>query len=196
MSSIEIQMIFGVLQVTVLAVAALAALRSAKINRRNFDALRQTQARDFFLSTEARINPVRHNLVGADPALIREVYKDYDVDKLSDIECRTFPFMQAVYSHVSTIYYILEHKQLDLGLNDEDRKEILDAWKRYIIGFKNHPAMMRMHTDATKKRRDFNSSFMEMAEEELQLERDLREAPIATLWILAALWKWRRTSSD
>lgn len=130
----------------------------------NLRKFRDARATDFIIEAESKIDPLRHSLVDSSPALIRSIYGSYDIEELSDEECGAFPFMQSVYSHVSRMYYILTNERLDLGLRPDERAEVIDSWTRYLATFSEHPAMRRIHESAMR-RRDFNESFLQRAEQ-------------------------------
>jgi hypothetical protein len=49
---------------------------------------RDSRGIDLILQAESAADPLHHGLVGADPALIRSIYRNYGVDALSDDDCR------------------------------------------------------------------------------------------------------------
>jgi hypothetical protein len=77
----------------VLATAILAFISIRKF--------RQSRGIDFILNAESAIDPIRQGLLGSDPALIRNIYRNFCIENLSDEDCQAFPFMHAVYVHVS-----------------------------------------------------------------------------------------------
>src|SRR5208282_827295 len=93
-------------------------------------------------------------------------YKGFGIDDLCDDDCRVFPFMQAVYSQVSRMYFILSAKRLDYGLDRSMREEMIQAWMKELAQFKDHPAMMAMHSHAVSTG-NFNSAFLRIAVEVL-----------------------------
>lgn len=154
--------VISVIQTLLIFFAAIIAY----VNLRKF---RDARGVDFVIDAESTIDPLRHSLTGADPKLIRSIYRSYDLDDLSDEDCRAFPFMQSVYSHVSRIYYILDNGKLDLGLQKEDRDELINSWTEYLVTFRDHPAMQKIHASAMA-RRDFNQSFLTAAERLMRKE--------------------------
>ncbi len=147
--------IFNTFLVLITAILAYIAIKKT----------RQSRGIDFILEAESAIDPIRHSLVGADPSLIRNIYKDkFYLDELSDEDCQAFPFMHAVYAHVSRMYFILSARRLDHGLDANERDETIGSWTRYLVLFKDHPAMRAVHHQ-TLRDRDRNSAFIELAKE-------------------------------
>lgn len=144
----------------------------------NIQKFRQSRGIDFILDAESAIDPVRHGLVGADPALIRNIFRDkFYLEELSDEDCKAFPFMHAVYAHVSRMYFILYGDRLDYGLDAHDKDETINSWIRYLVLFKDHPAMQAVHRQ-TLRDRDRNSAFIDIATKLLGDESSL-SSPIA-----------------
>jgi hypothetical protein len=50
-------------------------------------------------------------LWGADPDLIRNIYRGFGIEGLNDDECQAYPFVYRMYSHVSRMYFILSAKR-------------------------------------------------------------------------------------
>jgi hypothetical protein len=145
---------FGAVQ-TVLVVASAVF---AWVSIRKF---RDSRGIDFILNAEGAIDPLRQSLVNASPEAIRNIYASYNLDELSDEDCRAFPFMQSTYAHASRIFYILNNRRLDLGLKRNEREELLHLWMVNLSAFDGHPAMMCMHRNA-QERRDFHENFLRM----------------------------------
>jgi hypothetical protein len=127
---------------------------------------RNSRGIDFILQAESAIDPLYQRLVGAEPDLIRNAYRGFGVDDLSDEDCRIFPFMHGVYSQVSRMYFILSAKRLDYGLDGQLRKEMIQAWVRELEQYRGHSAMRVMHRHAIQVR-NFNTAFLQLAEEVL-----------------------------
>jgi hypothetical protein len=125
---------------------------------------RNSRGIDFILEAESAIDPLYHKMVGAEPALIRNAYRSYGIAKLSDENCRVFPFMHVVYSQVSRMYFILSAKQLDYGLDQSMRAEMIKGWVSELEQYKHHPAMIAMHRHAIQAE-NFNSAFLRLASE-------------------------------
>jgi hypothetical protein len=70
--------------------------------------------------------------------------------------------MFSLYSHVSRMCYILTNRQLDLGITSKARTEVVDLWMKYLALFKDHPAMIKVHSNA-QVHRDYNEPFLELA---------------------------------
>ncbi|MER7283919.1 hypothetical protein ABT369_56855 [Dactylosporangium sp. NPDC000244] len=124
---------------------------------------RASRGIDFVLQAESAGDSLVHDLVGADPALIRGIYRSFDLERLSDDDCRSFPFMYGTYIHVSRMYFILSNSKLDYGLTGEDRDQLISAWVNDLSAFKGHPAMEIVHEKALS-RRNFNAKFIELAD--------------------------------
>jgi hypothetical protein len=125
---------------------------------------RNSRGIDFILEAEGAIDPLYHRMVGAEPVLIRSIYRSYGIEKLSDENCRVFPFMHVVYSQVSRMYFILSAKQLDYGLDPSMREEMIQSWVKELEQYKHHPAMIAMHRHAIRTE-NFNSAFLRLAGE-------------------------------
>jgi hypothetical protein len=148
-------LIFTGIQTIFVAAAAMIAI----VNLRKF---RDARGVDFIINAESTIDPLRHGLSSADASVIRSVYKGYMLEDLTEDDCRAFPFMQSVYSHVSRMYFILCNDRLDLGLHSSEREQLVESWTRYLVLFKDHPAMKKMHANAIKNK-DFNKPFLDLA---------------------------------
>lgn len=123
---------------------------------------RDSQGVNFIIEAESKLDPLRHQLVGADADLIRSVYSIYDLSSLSDVDCRAFPVMESIYTQTSRLYYILTSRNMDLGLNESQRAELIREWALYLALFKTHPAMIIMHQHSIISR-DFNAGFLDFA---------------------------------
>lgn len=145
----------------------------------NIRKFRDARGVDFVINAESTIDPLRHSLINLPPALIRNVYGIYELADLADIDCQAFPFMQSLYSHVSRIYFIVTNPHLDLGLNKQEKEQLIDSWTRYLVLFKTHPAMMKIHYSALRNR-DFNEPFLKKVAELLgELPQEVDGSPQA-----------------
>jgi hypothetical protein len=125
---------------------------------------RNSRGIDFVLEAEGAIDPLYHKLVGEEPALIRNAYRSFGIQDLSDDDCRVFPFMHVIYSHISRMYFILSARQLDYGLTQVLREEMTQAWVKELVQYRDHPAMVAMHRHAVRTG-NFNSAFLRLAGE-------------------------------
>jgi hypothetical protein len=110
--------LFSGLQTIVIITAAILAWV-------NIIKLGHSRGIDFVINAESTIDPLRHSLLGADPTLIRNIYSNFDLSKLSDDDCRAFPFMQSLYSHVSRMCFLMTNSRIDLGLSKSARQELI-----------------------------------------------------------------------
>ena len=154
----QVQIVVLVLT-TVQTIVILATVIVAWISLKKF---RDSQGVNFLIEAEGKIDPLIHQLVGADSDLIRSVYSTFDLSNLSDTECRAFPVMQSLYIQVSRLYHILTSRSLDLGLTESQRVELIREWTSYLSLYKTHPAMIKMHQHAMTVR-DFNEEFLDFA---------------------------------
>lgn len=144
------------------AVQAIVVVASAALAWVSIRKFRDSRGVDFVLNAESAIDPLRQSLVNAPVAVIRNVYRAYNLDDLSDEDCQAFPFMQSLYSHVSRICYILTSRRLDLGLHESERRDLIESWMKYLSLFRSHPAMAKIHASALVHR-DFNEAFLSLA---------------------------------
>lgn len=126
--------------------------------------LRNSRGVDFILQAEGAVDPLHYGLVGAEPEIIRSVYRAFDLDLLDDADCRDFPFMYSIYTHASRMHYIMSAKRFDYGLSAFQREETKRAWTNDLLLFIDHPAMKTVHQHALRLR-NYNSSFLQLAEE-------------------------------
>lgn len=125
---------------------------------------RNSRGIDYILNAEGVVDPMHHELVGADPALIRSIYRGYEIDDLTDVDCRSFPFMYSIYVHVSRMHFLISSPSLDLGLSVQTRASEIEKWLRDLALYKNHPAMVAVHRTAMRSG-NFNPQFMRLADD-------------------------------
>ena len=135
----------------------------------NIRKYRNSRAIDFILNAESSIDPLHHALVGGDPALIREIYRNHGARNLSDTDCQAFPYMYSVYAHISRMYFILSAQNLDYGLSRRLREITIETWSRDLALYKDHPAMRALHEEALRSA-NFNESFLRLADDLLRLD--------------------------
>jgi ubiquinone/menaquinone biosynthesis C-methylase UbiE len=153
----------ALLSLALSVINTLLVLITASLAYVSIQKFRQSRGIDFILDAESAIDPIRHGLVGADPSLIRNIYSNnFFLEELSDEDCQAFPFMHAVYAHVSRMYFILSADRMDHGLNAYERDETINSWTRYLVLFKDHPAMRAVHRQ-TLRDRDRNAAFIDLA---------------------------------
>jgi hypothetical protein len=152
--------IFAGLQLLVISGGAIIALK-------NLQKTKDVTGSNFIINAESKIDPLRQGLVNADVKTIRSIYRyAFDVDQLTDEDCAAFPFMQSLYSQASRMFFLLHNNQLDLGLSEKHRCELIELWMCYLGAFRNHPAMKVMHSGA-RKNQDFHPDFFARAEQVL-----------------------------
>lgn len=145
-------------------IAILLAIRQFRLVRRQAKKQSDTAAVNFILQAEGQFDRAIEALMTAPPHVVRNAYAPEIDPDWPDQDLATFIFMKRLFGQVSRMVFIAHNREIDLGLSEADRADLIADWDRTLRKYRDHPIMRRVYRNAMQNR-DYNAHMLRLAEE-------------------------------
>jgi len=144
-------------------ITILLTLRQLKLGREQIKKQSDNTAVNFVLNAEGQFDGMHEQALTAPIEVIKVAYGPEIDPSWTETDIRSFVYLRRLYGHVSRMVYIVNDTTVDVGMDDEDRKDFILAWERMLMKYVDHPIMLHVHKNAMRFQ-DYNTHMLALSQ--------------------------------